>query len=68
VTPADVERARLAVEQAEQTLSDTIAQALYWDASWADLARALGVARQSAWRRWRHVDTLGRWFLRGPSQ
>jgi len=39
----------------EATLETTVARALHWGASWTDIGAALGVTRQSAHRRYRHL-------------
>ena len=39
---------------AETDLDAAVARALHWDTSWAQIAAALGVTRQSAHRRYRH--------------
>ena len=40
---------------ANNDLNDAVARAMHWGASWADIADALGVTRQSAHRRYRHT-------------
>lgn len=51
--------------EAESALDDTVARALHWGASWAEIGDALGVSRQSAHRRYRHIrwdpDTQTSW-------
>lgn len=41
---------------AESALNDTVARALHWGASWAQIGDALGITRQSAHRRYRHIQ------------
>ena len=43
------------LEAAEADLEATIARALHWGASWAQIGDTLGVTRQSAHRRFRHL-------------
>lgn len=40
----------------ETSLETAVARALHWGASWADIGAALGVTRQSAHRRYRHLN------------
>jgi hypothetical protein len=44
------------VRAAEHDLENAIARALHWEASWAQIADSLGVTRQSAHRRFRHLN------------
>lgn len=43
------------LDTAEADLEATIARALHWGASWAQIGDTLGVTRQSAHRRFRHL-------------
>lgn len=43
------------LQAAESDLETTVARALHWGASWAQIGDALGVTRQSAHRRFRHL-------------
>lgn len=43
------------VRSAEGDLDAAVARALHWDATWAQIADAIGVTRQSAHRRYRHL-------------
>ena len=53
------------LRSAESVLDDTVARALHWGASWAQIGDALGITRQSAHRRYRHIrwdpDTQTSW-------
>ncbi len=40
----------------EANLETTVARALHWGATWADIGAALDVTRQSAHRRYRHLN------------
>jgi 3-methyladenine DNA glycosylase/8-oxoguanine DNA glycosylase len=40
---------------AETDIETAVARALHWEASWAQIGDALGVTRQSAHRRFRHL-------------
>jgi hypothetical protein len=44
-----------AVEAARADLERSVARALHWGASWAEIATALGVTRQSAHERYRRL-------------
>ena len=44
---------RRAIEQLEDTLSEAVAEARAAGATWDEVAASLGVARQSAWRRFK---------------
>lgn len=50
---------------AESALEASVARALHWGASWAEIGDTLGVTRQSAHRRYRHIrwdpDTQTSW-------
>jgi len=52
----EVEAAAAAVSQAKLRLDTAVALARHSSASWADIGRAAGMARQSAQERWRSVD------------
>lgn len=39
--------------------ADAVRLARLQGRSWADIGQALGVSRQSAWERWRHLDGAG---------
>jgi len=41
---------------AETNLDDAVARALHWGASWTQIGDTLGVTRQSAHRRYRHLN------------
>lgn len=43
------------LDVAEANLEATVARALHWGASWAQIGDTLGVTRQSAHRRFRHL-------------
>ena len=43
------------LEAARAALDAAVARALHWEASWADIGEAVGIARQSAHRRFRHL-------------
>jgi hypothetical protein len=43
------------LQAAETDLEATVARALHWGASWAQIGDSLGVTRQSAHRRFRHL-------------
>lgn len=53
LTAAEAAAERL--DAAESDLEATIARALHWGASWAQIGDTLGVTRQSAHRRFRHL-------------
>ena len=46
--------AAVALAAAQHTLEVTVARALHWGATWADIGDALGITRQAAHRRYRH--------------
>ena len=52
----EVEAAAAAASQAKLRLDAAVALARHSGASWADIGRAAGMARQSAQERWRGVD------------
>ena len=54
-----VEAAAEAAAAAKERLAAAVALARHSGASWADIGRAAGMARQSAQGRWRHVDGAG---------
>lgn len=41
---------------AEEVLAQRVLEARAFNRSWAEIAAAVGVTRQSAYRRWRHLD------------
>jgi len=43
------------LKAAEADLETAVARALHWGASWAQIGDSLGVTRQSAHRRFRHL-------------
>lgn len=43
------------LRDAESDLEATVARALHWGASWSQIGHALGITRQSAHRRFRHL-------------
>jgi hypothetical protein len=47
-----------AIDQLEATLASAVGEARANGATWEDVAGALGVARQSAWRRFREVGRV----------
>ena len=47
---------RRAGEQLHQALEREVSRLRLQGASWAELARALKVTKQSAWERWRYLD------------
>lgn len=49
-------RAVVKIEQAEQDLADAVADMRKQGMTWAEIADVLGVTRQSAWRRFGHLD------------
>ncbi len=53
LTAADAAATRQ--RNAEADLETAIARALHWGASWAQIGDTLGVTRQSAHRRFRHL-------------
>jgi len=53
---AEVEAAAAAAAQAKLRLDAAVALARHLGASWADIGRSAGMARQSAQERWRGVD------------
>ena len=48
-----------AAAAAKERLGAAVALARHSGASWADIGRSAGMARQSAQQRWRHVDGAG---------
>ncbi len=58
-------KAQRHVTTAQGDLETAVARALHWDATWAQIADALDVTRQSAHRRYRHLrwdpDTQTAW-------
>lgn len=48
-----IEATQAAIAQLQQTLSDAVADARREGTTWDEIALALGVARQSAWRRFK---------------
>ena len=40
---------------ADPTLADAVASAWVAGASWTEIGQAVGIARQAAWKRWRHT-------------
>ena len=53
LTAADAAATRL--RTADNDLEAAVARALHWGASWAQIGDTLGVTRQSAHRRFRHL-------------
>ncbi len=53
---AEVEAAAAAASQAKLRLDSAVALARHSGASWADIGRAAGMARQSAQERWHGAD------------
>jgi hypothetical protein len=54
-----VDAVRLAAEigrLAEEVLDQRVLEARSFHATWAEIAEAIGITRQSAHRRWRHLD------------
>src|SRR4051794_29561185 len=64
---SDADRIRAtsqAIEQLESTLATAVAGARANGATWDDVAAALGVARQSAWRRFKEERKMARTHAR----
>lgn len=55
-----IAEAQIALEAAKQVLDARVAKARVRGVSWALIGSAIGVTRQSAWERFRHVE-----FYRG---
>lgn len=45
---------------ADEVLDQRVMEARSFHATWAEIAEAVGITRQSAHRRWRHLDTAAR--------
>lgn len=55
----EVKAAAGAAASVKERLDAAVTLARHSGASWADIGRAAGMARQSAQERWRHVDGAG---------
>jgi hypothetical protein len=58
-----IDAVRLAAEigrLADEVLDQRVLEARSFHATWAEIAEAVGITRQSAHRRWRHLDELAR--------